>query len=626
MRLCRGGWLAIGLFLVPLCAIAEEEGSGFSLSDISLPLPPIATGGNVGYTFQTLKHADSDRTFRHLTNATVIAQSYIWQPWFSTVDGYLTLTQSKVSTGSEVSDSGNATGKVNLSFLPRSNYPTTLTYSRTDSSQSTDQTNQWAQSDSISLGSRIRWDKTLNFTTNMAYALDTQSKGADVTNSSIALAGSKIFDNNDVGMRLRYSARDQGDNFVADSAGTMTSGAQAQDTISLSLRHQYTPWENVSYDSTSSLLMDARGSPTEQREATVMQATSTLRWAPDEYPFTASAVWTALTDSSETNYTNASTISGDTSSSKASYDGRVGLIYNFTEQLSGDVSLDGALRNVEVQSTVVTDGDDKGEDDTVSQGMTIGGAANLNYTALPSLIFGFNWYWNAGGSLDARGGNEGVFTNSQKIRGGQSISRGVNVPLIGNVQWSANQNASISHATTSSLVPTLSHSTMAAFQEMEGERWTVISLSAADNRTLARKDPTSGQLFNMQITKGLEPDINSSWTANITVQFSRQSQNGEEGLWNSSSQGGIGYQRRNVFSIRALDFNADLSLTSSTYAPVSFKTANEVDRNSATWNRELTTTLKYNFGRIALQGRLRLTQNEQNDISDMFVFSVLRGF
>jgi len=608
---------------------AEDQASETLLPDISsfnIPLPPVAISGNVGYTFQTLKSGDNDRTFRHLANTTLIGQSYIWQPWFSTVNGFMTLSQNRSTEGNDTFNAGNITGEINVDFLPLSNYPTTLSYARTDTSQSTSDSSQWSTSETIGLGSKVRWDQTLNFSTNMDHSVSSQSDSADVTTSSISIGGDKVFTDNEVGVRVRYSTRDQSPGNETSSTATATSEAENQDTAALSIRHQYTPWESVSYDSTSSFLLDTAETTAEQRDVTTMQATSTLRWTPEDSPMSVSVVWGGLSDTTETNYTNDSTVSGDTSSKRSTYNGRVGLIYDFTDQLTGDVSLNGTLRDVSTNSTAATDTDIEGNENDLSNAILVGGSANLNYTALPETLWGGSWYWNAGGSVDAQGGNTDAFANSQTIKGGQTFARGVVVPFLGNIDWSANQNASLEQSTSDGVVPNISHSTVASFQEMEGERWTLMSLSAADTRALGGENQSSSQLFNMQITKGLEPDINSSWNANITLQVSRQVQGGGEGVWNSSSQGGIGYQRRNFLSVRALDLDTRLNLASSTFAPVSFQTAKDAETDSVTWNRELTTTLKYTIGQIAVQGRLQFSQNQQKEISDIFVLSILRSF
>lgn len=615
--------------------VCAQDSSGFSFPDIYLPdvpfpdipLPPIQTFGNFGYTFQTTKNSDNDRAFRSLLNGTLIANSYIWQPWFSTVTSALTFSQAQQSFGSSETSNGNITGDLGFNILPSSDYPTTINFSRTDLTASAEETETETMTNAVSIGSRVKWDQTLSVLTNLDYSVQNQDDATEQTYGAFSVRVNKSLDEHLFNATIDLSQR--------ANEETVSNGGTDQSTAQAILRHQFSPWENVFYDSTSSVLMGKDVSDVQESEQLTTLASSTLRWSPKEYPFSASAAWTALTDEEIASQSNGATASGITESKKTNLNGRLGLIYNYSDNLTMDASADGAVRMQNTTSTEATDSNANSANNPPTR-ITSGAAAGISYFQPPVTFKGFDWFLSTSARGSLSGGTGTDLSRTAQGNAGHTFSRAFMVPYIGKVLWSANENLSLSHTSSSQstpVVPTLGHSTSFSHSAQEGNKWTLLSLTSSDNRTLLGDNKSSNQLINIQISKGLNTDTSSTWATNLSLQLTRQdssassSDGGElKSPWKSSSQGNISYNTRNIFDIRFLDFNSQISLTANQLVPVSIATTSADQDDDLSWNREWSSTLKYKIGQLGVEARFRLTQNQNRDITDFFQINLRRNF
>src|SRR3972149_2610402 len=83
----RGFSLMVIAFLWSIAALADDD-----MTDLS---------GSLGYTYRSLSSSSDGDTVSNQLRGTINGRSYLWQPWFATAGGSLTVTQD----GTEFSDS-----------------------------------------------------------------------------------------------------------------------------------------------------------------------------------------------------------------------------------------------------------------------------------------------------------------------------------------------------------------------------------------------------------------------------------------------------------------------------------------------------------------------------------------
>ena len=106
---------------------------------VGVAASPVDVSGSLGYTYRDLNTQLSDTKSNQLVGA-LHASSYIWQPWFATAEGGLTLaldnsdlTDTSDGNQSSTSSSNVLSGDAVLNVLPQSRTPFRLSYQRTDS-------------------------------------------------------------------------------------------------------------------------------------------------------------------------------------------------------------------------------------------------------------------------------------------------------------------------------------------------------------------------------------------------------------------------------------------------------------------------------------------------------------
>ncbi|PIW28153.1 MAG: hypothetical protein COW30_08465 [Rhodospirillales bacterium CG15_BIG_FIL_POST_REV_8_21_14_020_66_15] len=595
----------------------------FSLPDLSLPdwVPPVQTFGNVGYTFQTGKSGDDTRTFRNLVNATVVGNSYIYQPWLAAVSGSMTVSETFQSSGEQSTSNGIVTGNLGVNLLPISDFPTTINYSRTDTSVTAEDFESSTVTDAFQLASRVKWDQTLTVLTNLDYSDEKQTDAADQTFVGATLNVTKNFDEQHLNVIFDVSNRAK--------SRSLTDGATDQATYRASLRHRFSPWDNVNYDSTSSILLNTDSSTTRETEQLTSQASSTLRWTPKDSPLSAAAVWTVLSDDETTNFVNAATTSGETRKKRKSFDGRIGAFYDISDTLKLDASLDGALRTQSTESTIATDSSSNSDRNPPTL-VTAGGSAGLTYLQDPIPVQGFNWTLNASARSNVSGGTGSSAERTVEGVVGHAFYRTFATPIVGSVDFNLSESLDLTHTNvdeTVPVVPAVSHSLTLGHQEQEGNQYTIVNLTLSDSRTFLGTDRSDSQLANLQISKGLATSEKSSWTTNLSVQATRQGgeDSSSDGI-TTSSQGSVVYQLRDMFGVRNLNFESRVNLTSNQLVPVALSTVSPQEEDALSWNREWITSVIYRIGQLTIEGKFRLDQDQSREVTDFFELRMFRNF
>lgn len=105
------------------------------LRGLAVTVGPAEVTGNLGYNYRLLRGPDDSKTASNQFLINLRANSYIWQPWFATAEGGLTLMRDAASvskanpdSGLQDSSSNIVTGEFNLNLLPQSRSPFSMRY------------------------------------------------------------------------------------------------------------------------------------------------------------------------------------------------------------------------------------------------------------------------------------------------------------------------------------------------------------------------------------------------------------------------------------------------------------------------------------------------------------------
>ncbi len=624
MRVRKPVYLLSALSVVTLCGAAPvtlaDTGGGSAFDRVSslfngLLIPQMRTSGNLGYSFYTSKSGKEDRNFRHVLNGTVFATSYIWQPWLATTDANLTVSEVKSIYGGQSVDSGILTGSLSVYVLPQSHFPTSLTYRRTNSATKSSLTESKSTSDSLNLFSRVYWDKTLSVLTSLDYATSTQSESGGQTDAGFSMSINKIIGEHDVTLRLSHRGR--------TSAGGMNATETASSDAA-SARYRYTPWEDVMYDSTSTILLTNSTTSAEKVDKTFIQGTSTLRWTPEEYPFSLSAVWTGLNEKNQTAFVDPSSTAGDTSNRRESLNGALGLNYKITRKLLADANVGAAYDTRHVTKTSSSDASASASSEP-STTMRANEAAGLSYTDDMVEVYGFDWNWTSTLRAQSIQQTAAQLTHNETFSLGQSARKELENLFLAPVKWSLSQGIQSSYSSTSTLLTTnIGHRTSLTYQSTKGGKWTIVDFSATDNRVISVEQNTTQQLYNMQLTKGFETDQKRTWSADLSIQLTHGADS--KRAWRKSSQGSVSYHAKNVYGVRGLSFQSQVSFLSDNLIPITFANTKSSADNDVNWSRQWNSTMSYRIGLVVLQARLQLLQDQSRHLADSFQFSVVRSF
>jgi hypothetical protein len=258
-------------------APAETAGSGLGLN---LRGAPITTSGFVSYDLRA-SHAPGERSISQLVTTSLSAGSYIYQPWFATVNGTLGVTTGRSRQGfdenaaqdpfaSQASRDRFMTGNARLDLFPQSRFPFEAHVDRSDS----------------------RVDNALA----SSLAFRTQNIGFSQRYQPVSRAYS-LSAGFDRRQQIASGFRDTQNQLVSDfatqwkyhqlSLGLSYNQAQRQATneqtqfLSLVGRHQYSPFSALSVNTTVNWTKTEEQSAADPSDVSVLQLSSVGLWHRD---------------------------------------------------------------------------------------------------------------------------------------------------------------------------------------------------------------------------------------------------------------------------------------------------------------------------------------------------------
>lgn len=595
------GWFLAGMLGISLsaCDMVPKEFTDFNL-------PVTNKSGALSYTVQTQKTPDQKRELRNQVTATVAADTFIWQPWFATAQGTLNVTRDITTGGTAETDVAVASGAVSVNVLPLSQFPTTVSYSRSDSSVDGNATSFGSDTtiDRASLNSRVFLPDNWNVSTLLT--LENNETGVSDKDQFFqgAVEVNKLFENSSMNLLLKHD-----DTSVESRAAGFRDGQ----TDFVNFRHNYKPFEEVTVQSSSTLLRSIDDNVSVNRETFSLQGVSNAQWRPKELPFTINGAIRTLTQTLD----QTSVTAGNSSNTDTQLvTGTVGLNYLIAPRLTANAAVNANFNSIETRLGGASSTLPLSNQTTYTMG-TLGG---LNYFSLPTELYGFAYSWNAGTNAQALFGSEVDGNQSASATIGHSVTRALTMPLIGLWTFSASESGRIQSTSGRDTIPALSHSTGLSKSLVDSQSQTFIRLFGSDDRDLAGSSPTEHQLLSLQMNRTGVLTATSNWVAGLSVQTSRQVINNNDTGFLHTANGTAAYIHRNLLGVRNLSFRSDLTLSA-----VGFGTALDDRQPSERIHSQWENRVDYRIGKILMTLKGRVI-NDDGKLADLVLFQIRRTF
>lgn len=547
-------------------------------------LPPVRFGGNVSYSVARYS-SDGQGTNQSGLVSTLNARTgtYIWRPWFATVNASLAFTHSANQFGNIDSSSKSKSVTVNgggqLNVVPLSKFPFEAHFQLNDSRATTDQLVGTTYA-SERFGFTQRYyreagDALLGWDRNIQHDVVT---GRDTQDTLQLRITNKLGEHN-----LQFNG-DRSDN-RRESTG------EKAIVNSLALQHSYVPDPTISISnfvnvsqSNYELLSGGSGSR-------LVQLSSNAFWRSLNSPLTVNGGVRMFAVDSD--LTGLSVVGSPTANKTVNANANLGINYEFSRFTRLSASLN------------VNQNENNGLK-TISSSQQ----ASVNYSPENLALGDFSYRWGTAASASSNQTSNAQSQAQLSLQFNHSLSRSIRLSGGSAVGMDVSQGVSLNAGRQSdSLNPAatkqLTHSGSLSWDFPQVPGAPQFRLSASDSRSLDGPRDFY-QMINFQSSGNLPAGPYSSWNGNLTVQSVRQGRAplspaatgdivkvpNQDFVTNSS--GSINYQNQRTFGVRRLRFTSDLRLNGQSLLPLF---GGSKVQELAAWQN----SLDYSIGRTQLR-------------------------
>ena len=573
----------IGLFAAFLLLVVSEAHAAFG------GLVPLVHSGQVSYNYGYAQNAGTESESTRLLVGWQ-ASGFIWRPWFATTSMALNVGLSSSQTTTTSSEGTVGSGNLTFGIFPRSRFPFSMSYSRTDS-----RSEQFQDFSQVSGSTSYRVTRL---------ALRQAYRPRAYNQLYIARYNSTNFDgggygSDSVNYGLDYQLRASRQTFSASAfhSGTKVSGVSSESKSDfVSLNHVYTPSGELGVNSLiSHVQVDPGGAAAISKDS---QAFSSFFWRPEHRAFSVSGGVRLSETKTE----------GTVDSTTRSLNTNLGLGYRVSRALSLNAS-----------ASVGT------SDNEASQTLSTSQAVSLSYSGKRYQFDGFNYGWGWGSSVSnstSKTESGGVSNTSDRqnssLNIGHNLGKTWAVSRTSSLSGSFSQSASGNKNSESDVVgKSLSHGASLGWN-MRGTRGSAyVALQASDSRTYGEKDA----IFN-QVSLNLSSDVTfnrlSNMSGNATVQASNGETENDSGdvikTESKSAVGSLSYRHTRPFGIYNLNFTA----------AVNASTQLDTSTPSTSWRAE--STFSYALGLLSTSLNFRVSESAGGTMSKSMNFQATRTF
>ncbi|NOY62350.1 MAG: hypothetical protein GXP10_04205 [Gammaproteobacteria bacterium] len=584
------GFPAFGIVVVLLLGLVDAPAWALPAGP-----SPVNVSGSLGYSYRNLKNGDGDTITSNQLFGSISARSYLWQPWFATVNGRLRLTldNTDLDRGGE-NKATVSTGEFSLNLLPQSRSPLTLAFQKSNS-----------QVEALGFRNPL-----------VANDRDFKTQRLDLTQSYLTESGHRL--------QFRYgtsrwkSARSEYDDKTYGFEGNwrfpkhriiakanmkeanQSFRNQYTENLLLDLDHFWYPTRALRWDSSinrvtldTSLDVPTLVKAPSDSQSELLQASSFFFWRPVDSPWSVSGGvrFSDLVAQSQ----------GNVDSGAQSLNTTGGFLYQYTKNLRFDANVN-------------TTYNDAGVAEAMSWNSRAGALYQSDFREI--LATGFSYQWHANAALKKQGG-DGIKTKGASLTLGHNAQK---TWFLGDLTSRRNDVTTL-RLSLSQLVTQLTQSgdaelDLTRLDNSVALNWSqrawggtsFAQLSATDSRESGDRE-SDQQLINFQLTRNQKISRVSSLNGGVTIQRAALHANGDD-VTTKTAQ--LGYQHSRAFGVRQLRFNSDLNLSQASLD-------NGVDRE------EWTNRLAYRIGLLETSMTVQLTSRDGVD-TDLVYFKVTRRF
>jgi len=585
----RQGWFAVVLGFSVLSAEAYAAFGG---------VVPLAYSGQIAYNYNYVENAGSQSESTGLLLG-LGASGYIWRPWFATTSLALNVGLSSANSTSSSTEGTVGTGSFSMGLFPRSRFPFSMSYSRTDS-----RSQQFQDISRISGSTSFR---VTRLTLRQSYRPRAYNQMYNGWYSSTKYEGG-FFGSDSAIYGLDYQLRVSQQTLTANIAHTSTqsrTSTQSQGMTSesrvdvVSLGHVYTPSAELGVNSLASYVeVDPGGGSVTSTDS---QAFSSFFWRPE---------YRAVRISGGVRLSEAKSEGGSDTAVSRSLSTNLGLGYQISRSLNmnAGVSLGTA---------------DSGDTQTLSTAQTM----SLSYAGGRKQWSGYSysWQWNASAAnITTQIETAGVISPDSGDR--QNISSGIGHNL--GKSWAMSRASSLSatfsqsvsgskSSEVDSVARSLNQGASLSWSSRGGRGSTYVSGRVNDSRSFGDAESVFDSFslnYNTDIT--LSRLSNMSGNANYQVsQSESKSAMGEEvESLSRSLSGGVSYRNNRPFGVYNLLFTSSL------------QGGKQVGSVTPTSTLRWEGTFRYSLGLLSTSLGFRASESAGGNITKSMNFQATRTF
>jgi hypothetical protein len=577
-------------------------------------MAPIFSSGSVSYSLASSRGGDQSGSISQLVTTNVNAATYIYQPWFATVNGTLGLTVGRSRTDASNNPADNAfaldhpseskdqflTGRARVDLFPRSRFPLEAHFERSDSRVDTGVATTFDYK-MQNFGFSQRYEPINRAYTATANYDRRETIGAQSRATQDQLAGefSTRWKHNDLslGLSLAQARRQEND--------------ERSQFRSLVGRHRYEPVKALSINTTVNATQTLEDLTTVASNLSVLQLSSVGLWQQEgsKLQLSGSARGLMARDA----------IAGQSVSSGGL---SLGASYGLSKNASLSASAGANLTNSGGIST-----------------QAFNGNVGINWQGDSLEYKGLRYDYFASGNAGASNASSPSASETQMTVSGQlghTVSRSWPLPLNSSLSLNAGQSlgASTSQSSRSQDAPVTHGSqdisaepadipntslmllhTLGATWSLGGEARSAYARASYSDSMQLTGEQARFQMFNFQLSGNFAFDRNKSLNGDLTYQQSAQSGvnlktnvgSGKPGERTASGgiSGSITYSDRRLFGIPRLRFSSQLNLARDVLSqPGTLATL--PDRETRVWENRL----EWLVGRLETQLIFRLAEAE----------------
>lgn len=547
-------------------------------------LPPVRLGGSVSY-YVARNSSDGQSTNQTGLVTTLNARTgtYIWRPWFATVNANLAFTHSTNKfdniDSSSKSKSVSVNGGGQLNVVPLSKFPFEAHFQLNDSRASIDQlvgttyaserfgfTQRYYREGGDAL---LRWDR------NVQHDVETGRDRQDTLQ-----------------LRISNKLGEHTLEFIGDRSDSRRESTGEKAIVnSLALQHSYVPESTISISnfvnvsqSNYELLSGGSGSR-------LVQMSSNVFWRPENSPMTVNGGVRMFAVDSD--LSGLSVVGAPTANKTTNANANIGVSYELNRLTRLSASLN------------VNQNENNGIKSNSSSQL-----ASVNYTPDNLALGDFSYRWGTSASVASTQASSAESQTQLTLQLSHSLSRTIRLSGGSAIGMDAGQGVSLSAGQKSNgLDPVatkhINHTGSLSWDFSQESGSPLFRLSASDSRSLDGPRDFY-QMINFQASSNMATGPNTSWSGNLTVQSVRQGRDplpsaatgdsvqvpNQDFVTNSS--GSINYQNQRTFGVRRLRFSSDLRLNGQSLLPVF---GGSKVQELAAWQN----SLDYSIGRTQLR-------------------------